>query len=94
MGNQDWWQQLRNGTLKRETESLICAAQEQAIRSDLINGKIEKSQEQTKYRMCSRAELTTLYVNVPNLLRKSIKEDMIGLEDVFIGKIVERVESC
>ena len=28
VGNQDIWQLLRNGTLKRETESLICATQE------------------------------------------------------------------
>ena len=31
VGNQDWWQWLQNGTLKRETESLIFAAQEQSI---------------------------------------------------------------
>ena len=46
--NQDRWQWLRNGTLKRETESLIFAAQEQAIRTNVIKGKIDKSQEQTK----------------------------------------------
>ena len=48
VGNQDRWQWLRNGTLKRETESLIFAAQEQAIRTNVIKGKIDKSQEQTK----------------------------------------------
>ena len=32
-------------------------------------------------------------MNVPNLLRKSIKEVMIGLEGVFIRKFVERMES-
>ena len=40
--NQDRWQWLRNGTLKRETESLIFAAQEQAIRTNVIKGKIDK----------------------------------------------------
>ena len=49
VGNQDRWQWLRNGTLKRETESLIFAAQEQAIRTNVIKGKIDKSQEQTKF---------------------------------------------
>ena len=48
VGNLDRWKWLRNGTLKRETENLICAAQEQAIRTNLIKGKIDKSQEQTK----------------------------------------------
>ena len=42
--NQDRWQWLRNGTLKRETESLMFAAQEQAIRNNVIKGKIDKSQ--------------------------------------------------
>ena len=49
VGNQDRWQWLRNGTLKRQTESLIFAAQEQAIRTNVIKGKIDKSQEQTKF---------------------------------------------
>ena len=31
MGNQDRWQWLQNGTIYRETGSLICVAQEQAI---------------------------------------------------------------
>ena len=43
---------MSNRTLKRETESLICAAQEQAIRTNIIKGKIDKSQEQTKCRIC------------------------------------------
>ena len=32
-------------------------------------------------------------MNVPNLLRKSIKEGTTGLEDVFIGNCLERMES-
>ena len=47
---------MRNGTLKRETESLIFAAQEQAFRTNLIKGRIDKSKEKTKCRMCSRAD--------------------------------------
>ena len=54
VGNQN----MRNGTLKRETESFIFAAQEQAIRTNVIKGKIGKSQKQTKCRMCSRADET------------------------------------
>ena len=38
-------------------------------------------------------KLTTLYANALSLLRKSIKEGMIGSEDVFIGKSAERMES-
>jgi len=42
-GNNRWlW--LKEGTIKRETESLIGAAQEQAIRTNAIKAKIDKSQ--------------------------------------------------
>ena len=37
-------------------------------------------------------KLTTLYLNAQSLLRKCIKEGMIGSEDVFIGKSVEQME--
>ena len=96
VGNQDRWQWLRNGTLKRETESLIFAAQEQAIRTNVIKGNIDKSQEQTKCRMCSRADETInqLVSECPKLAqRESTKEGMIESEGVFIGKFVERMES-
>ena len=53
---------LQNGTLKRETESLMFAAQEQAIQTDVFQGRINKSQEQTKCRMCSRADETINHI--------------------------------
>ena len=96
VGNQDRWQWLRNGTLKRETESLIFAAQEQAIRTNVIKGNIDKSQEQTKCRMCCRADETINQIvsECPKLAqRESTKKGMIGSEGVFIGKFVERMES-
>ena len=62
VGNQDRWQWLRNWSLKCETESLIFAAQEQAIRTNVIKGKIDKSQEQTKCRMCSKADETINHI--------------------------------
>ena len=38
-------------------------------------------------------QLTTLYVNVPNLLRERIKKGMIGSEVAFIVKFMEQIES-
>ena len=38
------WAWLQNGDLKRETESLIVAAQNQSIRTNLVKAKIFKSQ--------------------------------------------------
>ena len=46
-------------TLKFETESLVYAAQEQAIQTSMVRGKFDKSQEQTKCIMCSRTDETT-----------------------------------
>ena len=46
-------------TLNCGTESLIYAAREQAIQTSMVRGKFDKSQEQTKCRMCSRADETT-----------------------------------
>ena len=37
------WAWLQNGDLKRETESLIVAAQNQSIRTNLVKAKIDKS---------------------------------------------------
>ena len=38
------WPWLQNGDLKRETESLIVAAQNQSIRTNLVKARIDKSQ--------------------------------------------------
>ena len=38
------WAWLQNGDLKRETESLIVAALNQSIRTNLVKAKIEKHQ--------------------------------------------------
>ena len=37
------WAWFQNGDLKRETESLIVAAQNQSIRTNLVKAKIDKS---------------------------------------------------
>ena len=52
------WLWLKHGNLKRETESLILAAQEQAIRTNAIKAYIDKSQEQSKCRMCGERDET------------------------------------
>ena len=52
------WLWLKQGSLKRETESLILAAQEQAISTNAIKAYIDKSQEQSKCRMCGERDET------------------------------------
>ena len=50
------WVWLQNGDLKRETESLIVAAQNQSIRTNLVKAKIDKNQKDTLCRLCKKAD--------------------------------------
>ena len=42
--------------LKRKTESLIFASQNQSIRKNLVKGKIDKSQKDTPCRLCKKTD--------------------------------------
>ena len=48
--------------LKRTTKASIMAAQEQAIRTNNIKAKIDKTQENSKCRMCGKAEESANHV--------------------------------
>ena len=60
--SEDRWGWLRKGCLKRTTEALIMATQEQAIRTNIIKAKIDKTQENSKCRMCGKAEESVNHV--------------------------------
>ena len=55
------WAWLRSGALKRETESLITAAQDQCIRANYIKPRID-TQESSLYRMCGQKEETAMHI--------------------------------
>ena len=42
--------------MKRETESFIVAAQNQSIRKNLVNARIDKSQGDSLCRMCRKVD--------------------------------------
>ena len=50
------WAWLQNGDLKRETESLIVAAQNQSIRTNLVKARIDKSQGDSLFRVCGKLD--------------------------------------
>ena len=58
----DRWNWLRNTGIKRGTESMIMAAQEQAIRTNVIKAKIDKTQEESKCRMCGQVDETVNHI--------------------------------
>ena len=72
-GIEQSWVWLQNGDLKRETESVIVAAQNQSIR---IKAKIDKSQ---KDMLCRKTDESIDHVvsGCRNLHRRSIKEGII-----------------
>ena len=48
------WAWLQNGDLKRKTECLIVAAQNQRVRANLVKGKNDKSQIDSLCRVCRK----------------------------------------
>ena len=46
------WTWLRKGNFKRETESLLIAAQNNAVRTNYIKARIDKTQQNRKCRQC------------------------------------------
>ena len=73
---------LRDWNIKRETESLIMAAQEQAIRTNTIKTKIKKTQAESKYRMCGKVDGTVRHIvcECPMLAQREYKKshDWVG----------------
>ena len=50
------WDWLRNGDLKKETEGMITAAQDQALRTNAIKAKVEKQSLSPFCRMCVKKD--------------------------------------
>ena len=51
ISHQKTWTWLRKGNLKRETESLLIAAQDNAIKTNHIKARIDKTQQNSKCRL-------------------------------------------
>ena len=52
------WTWLKKGNFKRETESLLIAAQNNAIRTNHIKARIDKTQQNNKCRLCGDKDET------------------------------------
>ena len=53
---------LRKGNIKRETESLLIAAQDIAIRTNHIKARIDKTQQNSKCRLCGDRDETINHI--------------------------------
>ena len=56
------WIWLRKGNFKREIESLLIAAQNNAVRTNHIKARIDKTQENSKYRLCGDRDETINHI--------------------------------
>ena len=56
------WEWLRKSDLKVQTEALICAAQEQAIRTNYVKFNIDKTVESPSCRLCGQKSETVSHV--------------------------------
>ena len=60
--SEDQWGWLRKGSLKRSIEAFIMATQEQAIRTNNIKARIDKTQENSECRIHGKAEESVNHV--------------------------------
>ena len=82
VAGEEKWLWLRDRSIKRETESLIMAAQEQAIRTNAIKAKIGKTQAENKCRFCDKVDEAVRHIvcECPMLAQKEYKRrhDWVG----------------
>ena len=69
------WAWLQNGDLKKETESLIVAPQNQSIITNLVKARIDKNQGDSLCRMCRKVDESIDY-NVSGCSKLAQKEYM------------------
>ena len=62
ISHQKTWTWLRKENLKRETESFLIAAQDNAIRTNHIKARIDKTQQNSKCRLCGDRDETINHI--------------------------------
>ena len=76
------WTWLRKGNLKRETESILIAAQNNAIRTNHIKARIDNTQQNSKCRLCGDRDETISHIisECSKLAQKEYKTryDLVG----------------
>ena len=62
IASKETWTWLQRGALKKETEGLILAAQDQALRTNAIKCRIDKSQTNSVCRLCKKVDETVSHI--------------------------------
>ena len=79
------WTWLRKGNFKTETESLLIAAQDSALRTNHIKAKIDKSQQNSKGRVCGDRDETINHII--SEYSKLAQEEYKARHD-WVGKVI------
>ena len=82
ISHENTWTSLNKGNLNRETESLLIAAHDNAIRTNHINARIEKTQQNSQCRLCGDRDETIndIIIECSKLAQKEYKtrHDWVG----------------
>ena len=86
------WAWLQNGDLKRETESLIVAAQNQSIRTNLVKARIDKSQGDSLCRKCRKVDESIDHIvsGYSKLAQKEYKRRHDNLGKIVYWKLARK----
>ena len=93
ISHQKTWTWLRKGNLKRETESLLVAAQDKAIRTNHIKTRIDKTQQNSKCRLCGERNETINHIinECSKLALKEYKARHDGIGKVIDGEMCKNL---
>ena len=86
------WQWLSRGDLKIGREALLCAAQEQAIRTNYMKYHIDKTSESPLCKLCGKKSESVQHITsgCEKLGEKNTKDDTTMLQRKLIGIFVKR----
>ena len=75
------WRWLRKGNFKREPESLLIAAENNAIQTNYIKAKIYDTRENNKWWVCSNKDEMSYHVRIKcsKQLQKKSGDDLVGM---------------
>ena len=88
------WDWIRNGSLKKETEGMIFAAQEQALRTNWIKKHIDKQDIGDKCRMCGEREesVSHLIAECKKLAQRDYKNRHDNIAKIIHLELCERYD--
>ena len=69
------WMWLKTRQLKRENETLIVAAQDEAVRTSYIKAEIDETRDNPNWRMCNQMDETVSHIvgACPKMAQKEYK---------------------